>query len=455
MRTAKHAPRARHCRSALAIGAATLVLATLTIGATYRASGSSTTQGVTKDSIKVGIAIVDYGAIKDFVDFNRGDQQKIAQTFVDDINAHGGVGGRKIIPVYKEYPPIPGRQPDPLSLCTSWAEDEKVFAVLGVFIDFTGQAQLCLTREHHLVHIGHELDQPWIDAAPPGLLLTTDSTKEQGAKVLVTLLGETGKLKGKKVAVLASKDGEQRAEDVIVPALRKQKVKLGSTGILNLTGPETEASRAQLQAFIERWKTEDVDAVFLSGLDVTSKGYMSEIKRALPKALLMTDASSTVHEASDEVIAGTKPNPYDGMLSVLGLTASERWAKKSPLLQKCVDVYEKASGTKVLGPDEEKVVDGKKVQIDVAVTDFCSELSMFKTIAEKAGPNLTTASWQKAVNSFGEIDLVSTPIGSLCKGKYAADDAFRLVTFDPTVGTSGDWKAVTPVRDASGGVCTK
>jgi hypothetical protein len=169
----------------------------------------------------------------------------------------------------------------------------------------------------------------------------------------------------------------------------------------------------------------------------------------------MTDASATVHEASDEVVAGTKPNPYDGMLSVLGLTASERWAKKSPQLQQCVDIYEKASGTKVAGPTEEKVVDGRKVQIDVAVTDFCSELFMFRTIADKVGPNLTTANWQKTVDHFGPIDLVSTPIASLCKGKYAADDAFRVVSFDPTLGKSGDWKAVTPVRDASGGVCAK
>ena len=36
--------------------------------------------------------------------------------------------------------------------------------MLGVFIDFTGQGQLCLTKEHNVIHIGHELDQPWIDA---------------------------------------------------------------------------------------------------------------------------------------------------------------------------------------------------------------------------------------------------------------------------------------------------
>ena len=353
-----------------------------------RDSNDSATQGVTKDSIKVGIAIVDYDSIKDFVDFSRGDQEKIAQTFVDSINKNGGVDGRKIIPVYKEYPPIPGQKPDPLSLCTSWAEDDKVFAVLGVFIDFTGQAQLCLTREHHVIHIGHELDQPWIDDSPGGLLLTSDATKERGAEVLVTLLSETGKLKGKKVAVLASKNGEQRAEDTIVPALREHDVKLGSTGILTLTGPETEASRSQLQAFIERWKTEKVNAVFMSGLDVTSKGYTGEIKKALPQALLITDASATVHEASDEVIAGTKPNPYDGMLSVLGVTASERWAKKNPLLQRCVDTYEKASGTKVPGPTEERWSTGRRSRSTSPSPTSAASCSCSRPSPRRSAPNL-------------------------------------------------------------------
>ena len=65
------------------------------------------------------------------------------------------------------------------------------------------------------------------------------------------------------------------------------------------------------------------------------------------------------------------------------------------------------------------------------------------------------AAWQKTVDKYGSIDLVSTRIASLCKGKYAADDAFRLGAFDSTAGDSGDWVAVTPIKDASGGKCTK
>ena len=108
------------------------------------------------------------------------------------------------------------------------------------------------------------------------------------------------------------------------------------------------------------------------------------------------------------------------------------------------------------GPDQRKVNgDGKSVYTDQAVTDFCGELFMFRDIAKKVGPDLTTANWQKTVDKLGPIALVPDKFASLCKGKYAADDGFRLVSFDSTLGTNGDWKPVTTIKDASGGVCTK
>ena len=79
---------------------------------------------------------------------------------------------------------------------------------------------------------------------------------------------------------------------------------------------------------------------------------------------------------------------------------------------------------------------------------------MFKTIAEKVGPDLTVKNWQKTVNSMGPIELVATDIASLCKGKYAADDAARLVEFSSKAANgTGDWEPATDVADASGGKC--
>ena len=48
------------------------------------------------------------------------------------------------------------------------------------------------------------------------------------------------------------------------------------------------------------------------------------------------------------------------MISGTGLTQSERWANKSPILQQCVDIYEKATGETVPGPDERKTIERRE-----------------------------------------------------------------------------------------------
>src|SRR5688572_11535018 len=169
----------------------------------------------TPNPLKLGIVMVDYEAIKDFVDFHRGDQEATAQIFVDWINDNGGIGGRQIEPVYRTFNPIPGQEPSSLTTCTELTEDEGVFAVLGVFIDFTGDAHLCLARDHNTILLTHELEQPWIDEAPPGLLITPDSVLEDDARNLITLLDQEGTLEDRTVAVLAETRGQKRVDDVI------------------------------------------------------------------------------------------------------------------------------------------------------------------------------------------------------------------------------------------------
>lgn len=412
-------------------------------------------RGVTDETIKIGIVIVDYEAIKQFVDFHRGDQEETAQIFVDWINENGGVGGRQIEPVYKTYTPIPGQEPGALSVCTALTEDEEVFAVLGVFIDFTGDAQLCLTRDHETIHIGHELEQPWIDESPPSFLLTPEGTIEDKARALLNLFEEEGTLEGRTVAVLADQDAETRVDDIIEPGLDDLGVEQGPTAVLSVTGTDTAAAQSQLDSFIERWESEDVDTIFMTGLRVSATQFVEKIKGAIPDALLITDAEVTLEQAQDVTAAGTDPNPYEGMLGIEGETESERWSNKSPELQQCVDVYEEVTGETVLGPDEVTPdPDGRTAEIFIAVEDFCGELVMLKTIAEKAGPNLNNDTWREAVDDFGTIGLVTTSRASLCKGKYGADDEGRLVEYDPSIGENGDWMAVTEVQDVSGGRCT-
>jgi ABC-type branched-subunit amino acid transport system substrate-binding protein len=434
--------------------AALVGLAGLGVGVASRsadaAAASQPAQGVTDSTIKLGLVQPDYDCIKDFVDFNRGDQEKTYKVFVDDLNAHGGILGRKVEPVYRDFCPIGNAQA--LAACTSFTEDDKVFAVVGVFIDQSGDAQLCIAKNHQTVEIIHNVSQSWIDQAPKGLLLTPNITTDRRLSVILDLLGQKKMLKGKKVAVLTQQDSKDRVDDVVTPALKKMKVKQGTAAVLTITGTDTSAAQSQLESFIEKWKSEGIDAFVLVGQVVVAKNYVTMLKDAFPKATLVADQSPVaLSGGQDAVAAKLDPNPYQGLISAEGQSEQARF--ETPVMQQCVKTYEQATGTKVVAPKDVKPgPDGKRVEVYASVEDACGDILFFKTIAEKAGKQLDNTTWTKAVDTMGPIDdqLVLGKWASLHTGKYDANDTFGLVSFDSARGITGDWKALTPVEDVAG-----
>ena len=85
---------------------------------------------MTKDKIKIGVTYVDLAAVRATgIKLDHGDYEKAFQTVIDDINAKGGINGRKIVPVFAPINPI-GTDPAQAA-CVKLTEDEKVFAVIG------------------------------------------------------------------------------------------------------------------------------------------------------------------------------------------------------------------------------------------------------------------------------------------------------------------------------------
>jgi hypothetical protein len=170
-----------------------------------------------------------------------------------------------------------------------------------------------------------------------------------------------------------------------------------------------------------------------------------------PQRAAISEHPDCARGRPDATSAKLDPNPYDGLISVEGLGEQARF--ETPVVQKCVATYEKATGDTVVAPKDLKPgADGKRVEIYVSIEDACSELTFFKAIAEKAGKQLNNKTWAKAVATMGAMDdqLVAGQWASLHAGKYDANDTFGLVAFDSTRGNNGDWKPVTPVVDVSG-----
>ena len=402
--------------------------------------------GVTPTSIKVGIALVDFNCIKQYTDSIRLGQQAVYNAYINYINDHGGVAGRKIVPDYKMYCPITNQQI--LTYCTAFAQDDNVFAVMGTFVDFSGDAQTCIAKQEKRVLITFNLTQAIMDKSPPGLILTPGTVPEEGAKVMIDLLGKAGTLKGKTVAALGDTNEATVVNDTIVPGLKKLGVKTGSTGLLTFAnGGDTTQEQAQLDSFLEKWKTEGVNTVFLSGDLASTKQFVEKIVKQMPGVLLLADNTDTLMQAQQETI---KPNPYEGLITPGGLSPKESDASAN--WKFCADIYKSQTGKAAEGAQQTiKSADGKNILDEHGtISDACQLLFFFHDIGQKVGKYLNNTNWVNTVNSYGEIvNRGSGPYSSIHTGKYAADDNWRLQKFESSAGPTGNWVAIGPLQNIS------
>ncbi len=404
--------------------------------------------GVTDTTVKIGVALVDFDCIKQFVDSIRVNQDKNYQAYIDDINAHGGIAGRKIVPVYHSYCPITNTQA--VTLCTTFSEDDKVFAVVGNFVDFSGDAETCLAKRHHTVLMTFQLTQAIMNESPPGLIILPGTNPERTDAVLIQLVQKQHTLDGKKVAVLGETASRKVVNSAILPRLKKLGIAMGSTATLDISGSDTTAAQAQLDSFIEKWKSEHVTALYVSGTQVSSQQFVEKIRKEMPGITLLTDISDTLSFGRQETHVGHKPNPYEGIITAGGPTAHEY--DNSANWHYCASIYKAQTGKDA--PNAEAVVpgpDGKTLDTYGSINDACQIMSLFHDIGQRVGKYLDVPNWQYTVDHFGKVtNRGGGDFASLHTGKYDIDDTFRLEEFDSSLPGNGNWKPITPLEDIPG-----
>lgn len=99
---------------------------------------------ISASTIPIGIEYLDLTQLSTFggaltgADFSlAGDPKRQAQAFVDYINAHGGVAGRKLAPVFKQYNlqnagTASSRSQEAQAACTQFTQDHHVFMMMTV-----------------------------------------------------------------------------------------------------------------------------------------------------------------------------------------------------------------------------------------------------------------------------------------------------------------------------------
>jgi len=436
------------------------------VKSTTSAGGSATTvnnivsktlgPGVTDKQIKVGISLIDFKCIAQYIDFTRPNQQAGYQAFIDDINKKGGINGRQIVPVFKTECPLTPTSDLQVQLCTGFTEDNPVFAVLGNLSDAAQDDAIhtCITKKHHTPLITFDVTQSMINDGPPGLLVFPGTTPERSSTVLFDLLKAKGTLNGKKVAVLANSTSEPSVKASVIPGLKKLGVAMGTTAFLTINGADTTAAHAQLSSFIEKWKSEGVNALFITSEDAVAKQFVEQVVNGMPKGLiLMTDVGDTSFQGQDEVKAKVNPNPYEGMYFAGGFSAHDY--DQSDNWKYCADIYKAQTGKEPPNAEAHILVNvaGKQVRDDTYgnVNDACQQLSLFAAIVQRMGAYPNAQNWVATVNNFGKVvNRGGGPYASLHTGKYDDDDTFVLQQFSSTEPPQGNWKNVGSYQDVSG-----
>jgi len=431
---------------------ATSLVAVSSVAAAPGSSQSSHRNGVgvTAHTVKVGIALVDFTCIEQYVNQIRVGQNKIYEDFIRYINSHGGIDGRKIVPDFQSFCPIQNAQA--LALCTKFTEDDHDFAVIGNFVDFSGDSQTCVAKDHRTVLVTFMLTQAMINQAPPGLEVLPGATPERTDAVLMSLMKKQHTLQGKTVAVLGELTSKNVVDRSVLPGLRRLGVKLGSTAILDITNGDTSTPQTQLQSFIQRWKSEGVNALFVSGEEVDAQQFIQAVRTQMPKVMLISDDTSTdvAGFGQQESQVGIKPNPYQGAITAGGPTPQEY--DNGANWKFCASVYRKETGK--VAPNGVSVIrgpDGKTLDPYGSIDDACQLLFEFQEIAKRTGKYLNDATWAHAVDTYGPIrDYGAGQWNSLHTGKYDDDDTWRLEEFDSSIKPNGNLKALTPLEDIRG-----
>jgi ABC-type branched-subunit amino acid transport system substrate-binding protein len=192
------------------------------------------------------------------------DSKPVFDAFVKDINAHGGLAGRRIVPVYYEYNTGQDPHTQDAEACATFTQDHHVFLVLGGVNSGAGELLPCLAKH----------DVPLISAATGGderffaqyhryAYEFGQLNFTAGLRLLVSDLKTRGYLVGVKKVGLVQFPGavyDHAVEDGLIPALHDVGLKLDDR-ITTGSNTDNAAIASSSAGAVLKFKTDGVDLV--------------------------------------------------------------------------------------------------------------------------------------------------------------------------------------------------
>lgn len=367
---------------------------------------------MTATEIKVGVLVPDLGPLSDagysaFV----GDIEEHWRTYFDDLNARGGVLGRKVVPVFVVYDAL--SKDEMRAACTRLTQDEKVFAAFNA-AGFYSDPILCLTEQNQTPYFAGDGSSEEFFERSRGLMFSTSQSKNRILRNKVAALHAAGVLDGARVGVLYDDEPENRdgVETGLLPTLESY----GFEGTVTYRlSADVGAAQSQVPLAVQQM-CNVADVVFLPVGFPQATQFVTQAERQQCGFRYFT---SDFAIGSSDFYAQQMPDSFDGALAVTAQRIGEqRVDRPEPEVDVgCRRVWEERKGE--AAPRGSGDYGGFQAA--------CGLVRVFEVAANRAGPELTRPRLSAAVQQLGEVSIPFYGGGSFSKGKLNAADFVQLV----------------------------
>ncbi|MGA4538956.1 ABC transporter substrate-binding protein [Uniformispora flossi] len=348
---------------------------------------STAAPGLTSDTIKLGIAYPDLDAVKAFVNIDNGNYETAFRAVVDNINAGGGIGGRKIEPVFAKVNLLsPAAQQE---TCVKLTQDAKVFAVLFAMpYDAT-----CYVQTNRTAAIGTPLTkEQYAQAQAPAFAYTS----AEAAAEAVRALAAHGDFAGRKVAVAAITTDQAQVDQQVTPALQVAGITPVVTGYIPANATDPAAFAQQTNVLFQKAQASGADTLLIVG------GAAHSLPQALEKAswrprLMFTTVPSSYLGAKGQ-------HDFSILKDAVAAEPLTTWQDDQELMScaAALGVADPSLNLKLLDP---RTVPAGQPNPGASLQIACQTLTLFKAIAGRAGKDLNYASFQQAGQTLGGLHI--------------------------------------------------
>lgn len=358
------------------------------------ATQSQSAPGVTPTGIKIGITYPDVAAIASIISVNPGNYQVAYNTLIHQINAHGGINGRKITPVFAPVDPL--GTAGAATACTKLTEDDQVFAVLGFF----QAADIgCYVTGHDTPIVGGTLSSaqaaqakaPWFN----NIISDSDLIPKEMA-----VFKQEGAFTGKKVAVIGTTT-DQAEVNLVVPALRKIKADVVETAINSVPETDVAAQTQEYNVIAQKFQASGANVVVAVGN--AGNGWPAALQSSqgtyLPR-IVATDYIDLSAYVSNKL--GYRQAILKNALTAGGY-APLPVVWDDPAMKSCISKIQAAEPQAVIN-DPVTATAGTPVTW-TAPELACQQMAMFTDIVKAAGKTLTVKSFGQGGTSLTHVTL--------------------------------------------------